>query len=351
MGKKQLILTFDYELFLGKKSGSVINCLIKPTDLLLNILSKHKQSAIFFIDTTYLWSLNEVAKSYPVAKYDYESILAQLKEMVNKGHIIAHHIHPHWFDAQYLPEINQWDLSNVEKLTFEKIDNNERESLFSFSNAIILDIYKQANIEVETHAFRAGGLFIEPFSEFAPFFENYNIKYDFSVLPGGKRDDNINRFDFSNSPSNRIYQFSETIATENKKGKFTEFPISLIEIKNFNKFTNGIYYRLMKNKSKMQPYGDGTSIANVINSANSEDAKPNYLSMQIPASVEILNPTLLNLYKNYLKSSDYFQILSHPKLLTPMSLKQLDMFLSYVNKKFNLLLLSEIFRTATKEHN
>lgn len=348
---KSLILTYDYELFLGKKSGSVSNCLIKPTDLLINVLSKHGHFAIFFVDTSYLWRLKEISHYYTTAQQDYETILVQLSNLAAKGHIIAHHIHPHWIDARYLPETNQWDLSNVNKLTFEKIDKSEREILFEFSNEIVLDIYKRANVSFQEFAFRAGGLYIEPFSEIQPYFEKFNIKYDFSVLPGDKRDDNVSKFDFTNLPSNRTYQFSESITAETMEGEFVEFPISLIEIKNFNKIINGIYYRLFKNSKNLKPFGDGTSISNVINCNPAESSHKSYFSMQIPASVEILNPTLLNLYKNHLKSYEYFQILSHPKLLTPISLKQLEKFLAYANKNFNLVPLSEILRTATKVQN
>ncbi len=66
--------------------------------------------------------------------------------------------------------------------------------------------------------------------------------------------------------------------------------------------------------------------------------------MTIPASVEILNPTLFSLYKRHIRENNYFHLLSHPKLLTPMSLKQLDKFLSYSNKKYHIVPLSEILK-------
>ena len=52
-GKKLLLFTFDYELFLGDKSGSVQDCLITPTDHLISLLNKYEFKAYFFVDTVY----------------------------------------------------------------------------------------------------------------------------------------------------------------------------------------------------------------------------------------------------------------------------------------------------------
>ena len=63
MMKKKILLTFDYELFLGAKSGSVDNCLIVPTDMLLDVMERHQTKAIFFVDTTYIMRMCEWANS------------------------------------------------------------------------------------------------------------------------------------------------------------------------------------------------------------------------------------------------------------------------------------------------
>ena len=67
----QLLLTFDYELFLGGKSGTVNNCLIKPTDLILKLLKKNNLSSIFFVDTIYLYRLKEIAQLNINARIEY----------------------------------------------------------------------------------------------------------------------------------------------------------------------------------------------------------------------------------------------------------------------------------------
>ena len=55
--------------------------------------------------------------------------------------------------------------------------------------------------------------------------------------------------------------------------------------------------------------------------------------MKMSASVEMMNPILLNYYKYYIDKNDYLHFLSHPKFLTPMSLRCLDNFLTHISKK------------------
>jgi hypothetical protein len=338
----KLILTFDYELFLGKRSGTVDNCLIIPTNHLLELFSKYNIQTLFFIDTVYLMRMELLSNTEARVKNDFRKIRNQLVEIVKQGHYVFHHIHPHWLDAKYMKSENQWDLSDTSKLTFDKISEEEQNRIMSYSDSFLNEIYKEASSDKKPFGYRAGGLFIQPFIKIKPFFEKYNIKYEFSVVPETKRNDEINSFDFSVSPKERPYSFMNDVGFEMKEGDFVEFPISSIEIKNTAKILNGLYYRIMKKRKEMKPFGDGLSISSTINMKKNQ--QKDYFRMKIPSSVEILNPCLLSLYKNKIKTSDYFQILSHPKLISPMSLKQLDVYLKYVSNKHCLTPLSEIFK-------
>ncbi len=327
---KALLLTFDYELFLGKSSGTVDNCLIIPTNHLLDLFDKHNIQAVFFVDTVYIMRMIELSKDFDAVRKDLEKIRKQLLDIIRKGHSVFHHIHPHWLDSVYLFEINQWDLSNITKLTFDKISEEERSKIMAFSNDFLLQIYKEANSDKIPFGYRAGGLFIEPFDLIKSYFKKYNIINDYSVVFGDYRNDAVNSCDFRNVPSDREYRFSDSISNEDENGEFVEFPISTIVIKNFYKVFNGLYYRLYKRNLNLKLYGDGLSIANEINKSD-RTSKKNYFKMTIPASVEILNPVLYYLYKRQINNSNYFHLLSHPKLLTIESLKQLDKLLKHAN--------------------
>ena len=50
--EKHLLFTFDYELFLGERSGNVLDSVINPTQDILNLLEEYNIKAIFFVDTS-----------------------------------------------------------------------------------------------------------------------------------------------------------------------------------------------------------------------------------------------------------------------------------------------------------
>jgi hypothetical protein len=324
---KSLLVTFDYELFLGKRSGSVENCLIKPTEQILQVLRKYNQKSLFFIDTTYMLRLSEEKSQHLNASIDYDRICKQLIELAQAGHWLFHHLHPHWLDADYIPEINQWDLSKNQRFVFSSISENEKDKIFNFSNEFLNKIYLKANVNKQPNGFRAGGLFIEPFIEFMPYFKKYNIEHEFSVVPDTVRIDFPFAYDFRGLPKNRVYSFNENIANEKSVGNFTEYPITLIEISGLTKLKNSFYYRLNSKKHNYQIFGDGNSVSQEINNGNSKRKLMDITKMKLPASVEFLNPGNISSYVSFMKKNNYFHLLSHPKLLTPISIKMFDRFL------------------------
>ena len=54
----------------------------------------------------------------------------QIKNIKDNGHYIFYHIHPHWLDAIYNEENNEWDLSNKIKFSINNLNVNEIEKLF-----------------------------------------------------------------------------------------------------------------------------------------------------------------------------------------------------------------------------
>jgi hypothetical protein len=92
--KENAILTFDYEVFLGRKTGTIENCIIKPTKLILEILRENNAKAIFFVDATWLLFLKETYI------HDFLYITEQLKEISKSGSSVELHMHPQWIQAK-----------------------------------------------------------------------------------------------------------------------------------------------------------------------------------------------------------------------------------------------------------
>lgn len=317
--RKKILFTFDYEPFLGAKSGTTRKCLIEPTAALLNILNEYRIKAVFFIDTFYILNL----RKRPELESDYIKVTNQIKELYAKGHYVFPHIHPHWLDAKYLPEIKQYDLSDLEKYSLASVSNVQVQDLFQQSFSLLSEL----DITYDTWGYRAGGWCIQPFSKYVKIFRNYHIRYDFSVLPYYKNEKQEQYFDFSQNKEKEPYPFQNDVNIADSKGEFSEFPISSIEINDKVKFLSRIvnkYLWTMKDKG----FGDGT----VAQTAALQSTKPG--SEMI--SIDILNIAKLNLYKAFLNENDYMHWISHPKMFTRHRLKTFDKFLQYARSKFEI---------------
>ena len=329
------MLTFDYELFLGTRSGSVLKCMIEPTKEILKVLQRHNAKAIFFVDTTYLARLEEVKKVHPNADKDFDSITRQLEEILKGGHYLFHHLHPHWLDAAFIPASNEWNLEDTSRFALHHLKEPERDRLFAYSTVFLARVHERVNSTLSCNGFRAGGLFIEPFSCFKPLFEKYAVRYDFSVLPGEKKEGRELFYDFSECCFAKPYTFTDNLMSEVRTGQFTEFPISRIRISGATKAANAIYYRLTRGSSDSAPFGDGTSVSSKINRNREKRKLVDYLRFDLALSVEMLTPALLPLYKRKIASDEFVHFLSHPKLLSRASLRDLDKLLTYARRCFS----------------
>jgi peptidoglycan/xylan/chitin deacetylase (PgdA/CDA1 family) len=309
---KIMLLTFDYELFLGQRSGSVDCCLINPTNRLLGILNKKNVKGVFFIDTIYLLRLKEISKDNPEARKDFYAISSQLNKINQEGHTIFLHIHSHWYDAKYIQKNNQWDLSENFRYRFSSLKDDERESSIKSSISILKEILLSADLS----GIRAGGWSIQPFDSFKPYLQKFGLKYDFSVLPREYFNSNCQKYDFS-SISEVIYRFND-IEKPIQSGYFKEFTNSSIKISKISSYISRIENYVTSKLSIGKKFGDGHGLIN--------KNVTRYSNFRL-VSIENLNLTsLILIIKKFLKS-DYIQFTSHPKLISPLQLFYFRVFL------------------------
>lgn len=333
---RHLLLTFDYELYLGKRSGSVQNCILTPTAKLLEVLKQNNfTKAIFFVDTTYLKRLTESTE--PACQTDLQQVKNQLIEILKNGHYIFPHLHPHWRDAVYDSIINQWRLESTEHYRLHTISETERDELFSFSIQLITDLMAKANVNYKIDSYRAGGWCLQPFTILKPHFEKYGLINDFSVLRGFKITGKNIFYDFSVTPRQNIYSFSNEVEKMDEHGKFTEVVISTLSISNKNRFFNKFLHKYMwytKNRS----FGDGFSAVDgetsVIKSIQNMEKET--IDKAEMVSIELLTYYTKSAYKNYLAENDFMHFISHPKMVSKHNLDSLNDFLAYANANFDL---------------
>lgn len=339
--KKHLILTYDYELFLGRRSGTVAHCQIIPTETTLSILKKYNANAVFFTDTLQLVKLKELAdKGNSDAQKDFGLLKEQFEKIISLGHYIYPHIHTHWLDAGYDATAHQWNLSDVSKYRFHQCSVEERREAFLHSLKILKDLILPVKPGYQFDAFRAGGWCIQPFDDFRNLFIENGIRYEMSVLPGFFSFTNAQYFDFTQCPGKEIYRFEEDECTEKTDGRFIQLTVSSVPFSPIHRALDRIWLkfspRLIKNN--LPAPGSGHASQPII--PQPESRKPGFDVMQNfkqRIAIELLTPVSMPLYKSFLKENHYMHFLSHPKMITRHQHLLFDRFLNYAFNNFEVI--------------
>ena len=239
MMKKKVILSYDYELFFGDKSGTVQKTLIEPTNAILDAMDSVNMKGNFFVDWQMLKYLKLQNKERTDA--DYMLIVEQLHDIVRRGHRIELHIHPHWVDAKYNGD-GTWDFSEFRHYSLNSFSEEEIIDMFVEGTDLLTSIARDVDPEYKIVAFRAGGWAIQPFEKVKKGLETVGIYIDSSVMPGRAIKCDYSECDFLDAPSPQsgYYYFSDDVCKEDSNGKFLQIPISSLQ----PSFIRRVYTRL-----------------------------------------------------------------------------------------------------------
>jgi peptidoglycan/xylan/chitin deacetylase (PgdA/CDA1 family) len=304
--KKNAIITFDYEVFLGSKTGSVENSVLKPAGEILKVLKRNAAKAIFFVDTTWLSFIKEHSPE------DFEKVTQQLKEIVASGSSVELHLHPQWLDAYV--ESEAIIFNSLKHYTLQSLDQKQMFDLFKNSIDLLQSITGK-----KITCFRAGGWCIEPFKAIKPVFEAFNIKYEFSAVPGiflseGKEYD----YDFRNVPDELFYRFNNTVNENIPYGAFIEIPVSTYTNSPFYRLTNKILLKMKKDKV----FGDGVS------AKESRFDKTVKKAMRLTKGMITLDKMSSVMFRyllgTHFRKKELVVAVSHPKIVSPQALLNLE---------------------------
>ena len=320
--KNKIILTFDYELFLGDDSGNIYKTLIDPTNKILDILNKNNSKGLFFIDATFLLVIEELECFNIVKK--------QIKSMLKDGHDIGLHIHPHWKDAILTSEC-RWKFEEYKNFRLHSLSEEEIYEVVKQSYEALSKIAYEVDSSYKIDSFRAGGWSLQPFNLLTKTFIDLGIKYDFSVLPG-IRDSDLPRhyYDYINYPKNKyVWAFQDDVTKEDKNGNF-------IEISNTTYDMNII--DLMKNRKLIKDYkiaGDGRGAAR--KKTFLEQLRRVRWSIKQIVSSDYID---YDIFKKYIHKIDREVIVyvAHPKLFSENSYKILE----YMCNNFQTVKYNEV---------
>jgi hypothetical protein len=312
--------------------------MIFPTGNLAEVMARYNARGIFFVDTTYLLRLRELATSNYECQSDFLQVREQLRNLVQAGHYVFPHVHPHWLDAIYLPNRNEWELSNTSKYRFNKISDQEREYTFTGSVNLLNEMVGDLP-GVQIDSFRAGGWCIQPFGDFIPYFKKNKIRNEFTVLKGFYQFTDAQYFDFSNASQKNIYRFSDDINIEDKQGEFRQYAISSIYIPSYVSLLEKVLVRILHKVFNDHAYtrGQGQAPRELTGvRPQSQEGKDLMNSRYERIAVELLTSVKLGTYLKYLKDHDYMHFISHPKMITGHNLKTFDRFLEKTFRNYDV---------------
>lgn len=309
---RNIFITWDYELFMGPKTGSVNNCLIKPLNELLSALGNRKVTMTFFVDCAYLFRSNELRSAYPLLEEDYQLVLQNLHDILNKGHEIQMHVHPQWYFSTFDGE--KW-IMDFAHYKLSDIEDTKLISLFAKSKSLLDEICGYSTI-----AYRAGGFSIDDCRIFPKLFKDNGIMIDSSVVIGSHFDSSTLSYDYRNVHQKDCWRFSDSVSKEDINGPFIELPIGTHKSLGIMFYLNKIK-TLQKPKGDYKRWGDGVSVVSIYSKWHFLNEKIRNAFSYMPQNASIDTIGSRDLEKSFHhQQGKYFVLISHPKNLSPQSI-------------------------------
>jgi hypothetical protein len=313
----RVLLSLDYEVFFGPRTGAVGRTLIEPTEALLGIARRHGVKLAFFVDAGYILRLRAVMHESAALREEHDAVCRQVKALARAGHEVQLHIHPHWEDARWSD--GRWQLEGT------------RYALQSFDSASIADIVRRYTAVLRelagadaAFAYRAGGWVIQPFDKLREPLIEAGVRIDSTVYAGGWSRSAIQPFDFRNAPAKTRWRFDADPVVEDSSGRLLEVPIASHPLSPLFFLRFACARKL--GGERHRAFGDGKAIpmdrADLIRKLTLPSASvvsmDGYKASFLAAAARAYRA----------RGMEDFVVIGHPKALTPYSLETLDRFLA-----------------------
>lgn len=320
-GIMDIFITLDYELYLGKATGTPEQCLVRPMEELCKVADKHGFRYVIFVDAAYLLRMQQLKDNYSQLERDFQTVTDNLRLLAKQGHDIQLHFHPQWLKSGF-DEAKGWQLKS---LPYKLSDLEEDEAFTQFHDAkALLD----SVIGYPTTAFRAGGYCLTSFKKYKELFAQEGIAIDSSVARNGYVESPVHAYDYRIIPDKIIYHFDRDVCKEQKDGPFTELSITSVR-------WSAIYYMfrvrpMMASYCPENVFGDGKSI---IDGNNHCGLIAKVVKLFKPyknlASIDgIRSCQLEKIYRREIeRQNSPLVLIGHPKLASDVSVANLDAFI------------------------
>ncbi len=198
--KINILLSADYELFLGRNFGDANEVLFEPTRKLLEVCNNLSVPMTLFADVCSVWAhrdfgLNEYADAFE----------EQLLKADQNNHAVELHLHPHWLYSTYSSD--QWKI-DTSRMYMSELgygdDTGNAAALIKRGMAYLTDLMKYKPV-----AFRAAGLAMQPDDKkLIDALLNNGLTIDSSIAKGLKFSSDTVVVDYTKTPGKANWYMS-----------------------------------------------------------------------------------------------------------------------------------------------
>lgn len=335
-----IILTVDYEIF-GNGTGSLNNCLISPTNRILNIAESYNAPVTLFVEMLEFDSMKrEWFNGQSDMALQIASVEQQICNAVMRGHDVQLHLHPQWIGAKHLKN-GLWQLDNS-RWRIGDLSSSEVKKILVFGKTALEDILNPIMPQYRCKVFRAGAWCIQPSYHIIRCLMELGFKIDSSVAPGLFNRASGDWFDFRAAPNNLgWWHVSNDVCSVATSG-LVEVPIAVSRISK----TEHFFEFLVKKKiDRFAPgcigyYGGPNSFlqkmkAKISKIQNLGISMLDFSSLYASTLIEIVNRWRTE--KSYLKSPLPIVAIAHTKNFSSKSAIEFAKFLDWVSRQPDLI--------------
>jgi hypothetical protein len=218
------LITFDYELSLGRNFFPPEEVLFRPTTQVIDLCNRLECPVTFFPDVCSVWA----HRKFGLDEYA-DSFESQMKEALSSGHDVQLHLHPHWLGSSF--DGGQW-LISTEKMYLHELDfgngPNSVRALVGRGVKYLNDLLCPVKPDYDCFAFRAAGSALQPReNEIIGALLDSGIRMDVSVTKFLTLNLDTVKIDYRNIPASSIWRMSPEsgLSVEAKSG-LLEVPIA-----------------------------------------------------------------------------------------------------------------------------
>jgi hypothetical protein len=311
-----IVISLDYEVFFGARTGSVERTLIEPSAALAAIARHHGVPLVFFVDVLFVLRLRELGRRQPALMVEHDRIVRQLETLARSGHELQLHLHPHWLDSHW--DGQRWHLDLAHYRLHDLDDTTLAHTVHAGAVAL-----REITGGGAVSAFRAGGWCLQPFERLRGPLLQAGIGIDSTVYAGGWQAGPGPSFDFRQAPRASRWNFDTDPLVPVPGGPFLEVPIASHALSPLFFWKLALLRKL--GGARHRPLGDGEAIAP---SRGTLWRKLLWPSVSV-VSIDGLKASELESawQRHRQQGSSDFVVIGHPKALTADSLRRFEAFL------------------------